>query len=116
MAVMTGLVLAGALMAQAAPAAAEPPAKAEKPKPEKVCVTEAQLGSHFKRRICATPAEWEARRLRDQEAMSKTGGKAPSTCSGLHAERSRFREQTGGRCRLLSGPGGDAMRVSGRVA
>ena len=98
MATMVGLILAGALAAQAAdPAAAAaagtdgakpPPAagagqKAAQPKPDKVCVTEAQLGSHFKRRICATPAEWEARRLRDQEAMSRNGGKAPSSCTGV---------------------------------
>jgi hypothetical protein len=95
MAMMLGLVLAGALMAQgqpaaapaagseAAPAAAPSDEKAAKPKPEKVCVTEPQLGSHFKKRICATPEAWEARRLRDQEAMSKGGGRAPSTCTGV---------------------------------
>ncbi|MBX3483290.1 hypothetical protein [Phenylobacterium sp.] len=93
---LTALALAGALMAQAQPAASEgaqaaaaapapaPAAeKAARPKPEKVCVTEAQLGSHFKKKICATPEEWEARRIRDQEAMSRNGGKAPPTCSGV---------------------------------
>jgi hypothetical protein len=72
--VMLVMILAVAL-AQAAPAtAAAEPAKAEKPK--KVCVEEAQMGSHFKKRICATPDEWEKRRERDAAAMSK-GGSAP---------------------------------------
>jgi hypothetical protein len=76
----------GAAETQAAPAAgAEAPAKAEPAKPaapKKVCVEEPQMGSHFKRRICATPQEWEKRRLQDQEAMSKPGGRAPS-CAGV---------------------------------
>lgn len=93
---MTALMLAGALMAQAAPAAAAagdapkaeaaaaaPAAKPAKAKPEQVCVTEAQLGSHFKKKICATPEEWERRRLQDQEMMSRNGGKALSTCTGV---------------------------------
>ena len=78
---MLGMILAVAL-AQAAPAAAAPaaePAKAEKPK--KVCVEEAQMGSHFKKRICATPEEWEKRRAADTAAMSKRGANAP-VCSG----------------------------------
>lgn len=70
--------LAAALMMQAADpaaaAAAAKPAKAEKAKPEKVCVTEAQLGSHFKRKICATPEEWEKRRQRDQDEITRAQG------------------------------------------
>lgn len=85
------MILALAL-AQAAPAAgaakaAEPggvetparPAGAEKPK--KICVEEAQMGSHFKKRICATAEEWEKRRERDAATMSKRGANAP-VCSG----------------------------------
>lgn len=55
-------------------AAPSEPAKPEKPK--KVCVTEAQLGSHFKSRICATPEEWERRRERDAAEMSKMSDRA----------------------------------------
>lgn len=47
-------------------------------KPKKVCVTEAQLGSHFKARICATPQEWERRRERDAAEMSKMSDRAAS--------------------------------------
>jgi hypothetical protein len=84
---MTGLgaLLAAALLAQGAPAAdrpAETAAAAAKPeKPKKVCVEEAQMGSHFKKRICATPEEWEKRRAADTAAMSKRGANAP-VCSG----------------------------------
>jgi hypothetical protein len=77
---MLAIILALALAA--APAGSEKPAepaKAEKPK--KVCVEEAQLGSHFKKRICATPEEWEKRRERDAAAMNKRGANAPA-CSG----------------------------------
>jgi hypothetical protein len=85
-----GLIVAVALAAQAAAAsgpapAASPPAKAAEAArpapPKKVCVEEAQIGSLFKKRICATPQEWEKRRLHDQEMMSKSGGR-PSSCSG----------------------------------
>ena len=75
------LIFAGALAAQAV----APPAQAEPGKPaapKKVCVEEAQLGSLFKKRICATPEEWEKRRLRDQENMSRQGGRTPS-CAGV---------------------------------
>ena len=81
-------LIAAALAAQAAaaagpaPAASAPPAKAAeaaKPAPpKKVCVEEAQIGSLFKKRICATPEEWEKRRLHDQEMMSKSGGRPSS--------------------------------------
>ncbi len=90
--ITAAIVLAGALMAQAAEPAskAEPPVAATtssaKPpaaaKPEKVCVTEPVMGSHFKKKICATPEEWERRRLADQAAMSRTGGKAACSRDG----------------------------------
>lgn len=84
---MTGIgaVLAVAMLAQAAPAAETAPkpadAAAKPEKPKKVCVEEAQLGSHFKKRICATPEEWEKRRLADEAAMAKRGANAPTTTS-----------------------------------
>lgn len=75
------LAFAAALFSQAAapdtgtaepsakPAAAAPAAKPEEPK--KVCVVQPQLGSHFKKRICATPEEWEERRIRDAAELAK---------------------------------------------
>lgn len=57
----------------AAPAAAPAePVKPAKPEPDpnkRICVEEQTMGSLFKRRICATRAEWEARRTRDNESM-----------------------------------------------
>ena len=81
-------MIAAVLTAQGAPAAAAataaPAAQAEAAKPEppkKVCVTEAQLGSHFKKKVCATPEEWERRRLRDEAEISKMGDRT-AACSG----------------------------------
>jgi len=86
---IAGLMMAAALAAQGAeapksgpspaPAAtteAAPASAAKSAEPKKVCVTEAQLGSHFKKRICATEAEWERRRERDAAEMSKMGDRA----------------------------------------
>ena len=75
--------VAAAAMMQAQPAAAAPaPAPAAAPakpaKPEKVCVEEAQMGSHFKKRVCATPEEWERRRLKDEAAMTRARGNSPT--------------------------------------
>lgn len=76
MIVAAALAQAPAETGKAAEAAAETPAKEKK-----VCVVEQQLGSHFKKRICATPAEWEKRREKDAAAMSRRGANAP-VCSG----------------------------------
>ncbi len=83
---ISALIMAAALAAQGAetPKPAEPtprtaaatPATAKPEGPKKVCVTEAQLGSHFKKRICATEAEWERRRERDAAEMSKMSDRA----------------------------------------
>lgn len=90
---MAGLGLMLALAVQATAAAPEPGATASaaavpaavaaapaKPaEPKKVCVVEAQLGSHFKKKVCATEAEWEARRLRDADVLARSaGGKGPA--------------------------------------
>ena len=75
---MLGLTLALALAQAAGPAASEKPAEAAKAeKPKKICVEEAQMGSHFKKRICATAEEWEKRRERDAATMSKRGANSP---------------------------------------
>jgi predicted secreted protein len=83
---ISGLILAAALATQAQeapkPVEANPPAEAAKPaEPKKVCVTEAQLGSHFKKRICATQEEWDRRRERDAAEMSKMSDRT-AACSG----------------------------------
>jgi ABC-type sugar transport system substrate-binding protein len=88
---MAGLLVtlaAAAAMAQAAPTPGPDPSpapaaaaaeKAAKPaKPEKVCVEETQMGSHFKRRICATPDEWERRRRKDQDNLTRARGNSPT--------------------------------------
>jgi hypothetical protein len=71
--------LAAALVLQAA---AAPEASAAKPadavvadapaapsKSRQVCKTEALIGSRVPKRVCATPAEWEARRRDDREHL-----------------------------------------------
>jgi hypothetical protein len=63
---------------------AQPAAPVEKPKPKMVCQEAPQLGSHFKRKVCATPEDWEARRLHDQEEMQRMGGKATGCGSGAN--------------------------------
>ena len=68
-------VLMALMLAQAGAPAAEKPAEAVKPK--KVCVEEAQMGSHFKKRICATPEEWEKRRERDAAVLER-GANTPT--------------------------------------
>jgi hypothetical protein len=69
---IVGMILAAALAAEGAPPAKAPPQKAEKAQEvKKVCVKEAQMGSLFERRICATPEEWERRRLNDAAEMQR---------------------------------------------
>ena len=81
MTVAAGLLMALLLAQAAVPAAAGPAAEPVKPakveKPKKVCVEEAQMGSHFKTRICATPEEWERRRERDAAVLQR-GANTPT--------------------------------------
>lgn len=79
------IVMAAALAGAEPPAATAPatvaPVTAPAPKPAKpklVCVEEAQMGSLFKQKTCATAEEWEKRRERDREAMSRGGGRSSS--------------------------------------
>ncbi len=87
-----GLMLALAVQATApageAPGAAAVPAAvaaapvAAKPaEPKKVCVVEAQLGSHFKKKVCATEAEWEKRRLQDADVLARSAGGKGLACT-----------------------------------
>lgn len=90
---LTGVILAAALAVQAeapakpseapAPVPASAAAKpADKPaEPKKVCVTETQMGSHFKKRICATQEEWDRRRERDAAEMARASDRT-AACSG----------------------------------
>ena len=73
-----GAPIVGEPAQQTAPSAsaAASTEQAKPAEPKKVCVTEAQLGSHFKKRICATPEEWERRRERDAAEMSKMSDRA----------------------------------------
>jgi hypothetical protein len=59
----------------------QPAAPVEKAKPKMVCQETPQLGSHFKRKVCATPEDWEARRLHDQQEMQHMGDHATG-CGG----------------------------------
>lgn len=80
-----GLMFAAALAAPVGgePAASPAPntATAKPAEPKKVCVTETQMGSLMKKRICATPEEWERRRQADANEMSKMRDRA-AACSG----------------------------------
>ena len=60
------LVLAWAQVRAEAPA----PKKSWEKQSPLVCVTEPATGSHIRKRTCMTQEELEARRKRDQEAMS----------------------------------------------
>lgn len=90
---IASLMFMAALAASAAeptaPPSADPQVQAEAAKPQvakptpvkKVCVEEPQMGSHFSRKICATPEEWERRREQDAKTMAKYGEKN-SVCTG----------------------------------
>jgi hypothetical protein len=88
---IAGAILAAALAAQGAEAAKPAAGQAEAsaaakpaerpPEAKKICVTEAQLGSHFKKRICATQEEWDRRRERDAAEMAKASDRT-AACTG----------------------------------
>jgi hypothetical protein len=79
------LVSVVAVLSQAAPAAAEtpaaepapaatpapPPIKGRLRKDGKICRAEPVLGSRMPITLCATPEQWEARRISDKEALDK---------------------------------------------
>ena len=64
---------------------AQSAALVEKPKPKMVCEETPQPGSRFERKVCATPEDWEARRLRDQQEMQRMGGQAKECNSAAGA-------------------------------
>lgn len=78
------IVLAiAATLPATAPAAPEQSTKSSFDPNEKVCENAPQIGSRLgKKRICATRAEWAARRLQDrQDAEYIQKGITTSTCS-----------------------------------
>lgn len=77
----TGGAPGEATTAAAVPAAAAPAAAAKPAEPKKVCVVEAQLGSHFKKKVCATEAEWEKRRLQDADVIARSAGGKGLACT-----------------------------------
>jgi hypothetical protein len=64
--------------AKAAPAQPAPNAG----EPRLVCEQVQQMGSHFRRKVCATPEAWEARRRKDAAQMEKMGDQG-SGCGGV---------------------------------
>ncbi|MCA6298570.1 MAG: hypothetical protein IM624_05140 [Phenylobacterium sp.] len=50
--------------------------------PRLVCEQVQQMGSHFRRKVCATPEAWEARRRKDAAQMEKMGDQG-SGCGGV---------------------------------
>lgn len=77
----TGAELGATAVPAASPVAAAPAAAAKPAEPKKVCVVEAQLGSHFKKKVCATEAEWEKRRLQDADVIARSAGGKGLACT-----------------------------------
>lgn len=61
----------------AGPASAKP---AEEPK--LICEQVEQMGSHFKKKVCATAEAWEARRRKDADQMQRMGDQGVG-CGGI---------------------------------
>ena len=61
--------------------APEVPAKAGD-EPKMVCESVQQMGSHFRRKVCATPEAWEARRRKDAAQMERMGDQGTG-CGGV---------------------------------
>jgi len=86
------LALSSAAHAAGDPAPADPATKPRdsRPAPEAalaeeprlICEQVQQMGSHFKRKVCATPEAWEARRRKDAAQMEKMGDQG-SGCGGV---------------------------------
>ncbi|AWM77099.1 hypothetical protein [Phenylobacterium parvum] len=88
------VLLAGAAPAGGAPPAgapeetppatsAAPPARtqATEAEPKLICEQVQQMGSHFRRKVCATAEAWEARRRKDADQMSRMGDQGTG-CGG----------------------------------
>lgn len=58
----------------------QPAPGAEEPK--LICEQVQQMGSHFKRKVCATAEAWEARRRKDADQMSRMGDQGAG-CGGV---------------------------------
>lgn len=62
------------------------PRMSQQPKPAEeprlVCEHVEQMGSHFRRKVCATPEAWEARRRRDAAQLERMGDQGAG-CGGV---------------------------------
>lgn len=81
---MKPLCIAALLALACAPALAEtkPASKKSWEKTPQVCFTEPATGSHIRKRTCMSEKEYEARRKRDQEAMSNLRDKPTALSQG----------------------------------
>ena len=85
------------LLGFSAQAADPPEAKAHDPRPAKapavqpapgegepklICEQVEQMGSHFRRKVCATAEAWEARRRKDADQMQRMGDQGAG-CGGV---------------------------------
>ena len=50
--------------------------------PKLICEQVQQMGSHFRRKVCATAEAWEARRRKDADQMSRMGDQGAG-CGGV---------------------------------
>ena len=92
LALAASLLLASVAVAAGDPPPAGPgarpgdPRMSQQPKPAEkprlVCEQVEQMGSHFRRRVCATPEAWEARRRRDAAQMERMGDQGAG-CGGV---------------------------------
>lgn len=62
-------------------AAASPPAP-NKDEPKLICEQVQQMGSLFRRKVCATAEAWEARRRKDADQMQRMGDQGAG-CGGV---------------------------------
>jgi len=50
--------------------------------PKLICEQVQQMGSHFRRKVCATAEAWEARRRKDADQMQRMGDQGAG-CGGV---------------------------------
>lgn len=63
-----------------ATATASQPAPSQE-EPKLICEQVQQMGSHFRRKVCATAEAWEARRRKDADQMQRMGDQGAG-CGG----------------------------------
>ncbi|MFM8754229.1 MAG: hypothetical protein ACKODL_05990 [Phenylobacterium sp.] len=74
---------AGSGPTETRPAKAAAVRPAPKPgEPKLICEQVQQMGSHFRRKVCATAESWEARRRKDADQMQRMGDQGAG-CGGV---------------------------------